>query len=113
MKKSFLTTILSVTFFLMFFGASALKTEEACYNSDIVKDTSIKSMACAIVRNWEQHKASECDEKDDIITVKVKPKNSEHTERLQYFTESLIDKNEKISVVWEKLRAEILFIIKN
>lgn len=113
MKKSYLTSILSVAFFLMFHAASTLKTEEVCYNSDLVKDTSIKSMAYAIVRNCEQHQASECDEKDDIVRVKVKPKNNEHTERLQYFIESLTDKNGKISVVWENLRAEILFIIKN
>jgi len=43
-----------------------------------------------INKNWKQHLASEYDEKEDILRVKVKPKKVEHTERLQYFIESSI-----------------------
>lgn len=52
MKKSYGTTILSVAFFLMFHAASAQKTEEVCYNPNLVKDTtkkSIRSMAFAVI----------------------------------------------------------------
>ncbi|MBI4946809.1 MAG: DUF2911 domain-containing protein [Bacteroidetes bacterium] len=189
MKKFYVTAILSAILFLMFHSASAQKTEAVCYNPNIIKDTtkkSIKSMAYSIVgvdsikinyhspgvrkriiwgglvpydevwvtgahdattlevpkafvvngkeipagkyafftipgkkewtviinKNWEQHLASEYDEKDDIVRVKVKPKKNEHTERLQYFIESATDKNGKIAVAWEKLKVEILFGLK-
>ena len=72
-----------------------------------------KEWTIIINKNWEQHLASEYDETDDIIRVKVKPKKNEHTERLQYFIESTTGKNGKIAVAWEKLRVEIPFIIKN
>jgi hypothetical protein len=190
MKKYYVTTILSAIFFLMFHSASAQKTGEVCYNPNLVKDTSkksIKSMAFAVVngdsikinyhspgvrkriiwgglvpydevwvtgahdattlempkafvvngkeipggkyafftipgkkewtiiinKNWKQHLATEYDEKDDIIRVKVKPKKVNHTERLQYFIETAKGNNGKIAVAWEKLRVEIPFIIKN
>ena len=190
MSKYFTATILSVVFFLLAGTAMAQKTEEVCYNPNLVKDTtkkSIKAMAFAIIsgdsikinyhspgvrkriiwgglvpfdevwvtgahdattlevpkpfvvngkeipagkyafftipgkkewtiiinKNWEQHLASEYDEKDDIVRVKVKSKKNEHTERLQYFIESTTDKNGEIAVTWEKLRVEIPFSIKN
>lgn len=52
MMKSYVTAILSFIFFLMFHSASAQKTEEVCYNPNLIKDTtkkSIKSMAYAVV----------------------------------------------------------------
>lgn len=189
MKKSYVAAILSAIVFLMFHSASAQKTEAVCYNPNLIKDTtkkSIKSMAYSIAgvdsiiinyhspgvrkrviwgglvpyddvwvtgahdattlemptafvvngieipagkyafftipgkkewtviinKNWEQHLASEYDEKDDIVRVKVTPKKNEHTERLQYFIELATDKSGKIAVAWEKLKVEILFDLK-
>ncbi|MBK9958915.1 MAG: DUF2911 domain-containing protein [Chitinophagaceae bacterium] len=189
MKKHYLYSILSIIFLTICIFTNAQKTEEVCYNPNLVKDTtkkSIKSMAFTIIsgdsikinyhspgvrkriiwgglvpydevwvtgahdattlevpkpfvvngkeipagkyafftipgkkewtisinKNWEQHLASEYDEKDDIVRMKVKPKKNEHTERLQYFIESTTDKNGKIAVAWEKLRIEFPFTIK-
>ena len=188
MKRSYVISILSAAFFLMFHAASAQKTEEVCYNPNLIKDTtkkSIKSMAYTVVngdsikisyhspgvrkrviwgglvpydevwvtgahnattlempkafvvngkeiqagkyafftipgkkewiliinKNWEQHLASEYDEKDDIVRVKVKPKKNEHTERLQYFIEIKQGNTGTIAVAWEKLRIEFPFSI--
>lgn len=188
MKKSYVTAILLAIFLLMFHSASAQKTEEVCYNPNLIKDTtkkSIKSMAFAVVngdsikinyhspgvrkriiwgglvpydevwvtgahdattlevpkafvvngkeipagkyafftipgkkewtviinKNWEQHLASEYDEKDDVVRMKVKSRKNEHMERLQYFIEITNNKNGKIAVVWEKLKIEFLFKI--
>jgi len=189
MSKYFAATILSVVFFLLVGTAMAQKTEEVCYNPNLVKDTtkkSIKSMAFTITgddsikinyhspgvrkriiwgglvpydevwvtgahdattleipktivvngkeipagkyafftipgkkewiiiinKNWEQHLASEYDEKDDITRLKVKPKKNDHIERLQYFIETTKDNNGKIAIAWEKLRIEFPFTIK-
>ncbi|MBP8114995.1 MAG: DUF2911 domain-containing protein [Chitinophagaceae bacterium] len=62
-----------------------------------------------INRNWHQHLASEYDENDDIMRVKVKPVEHYHTERLQYFVDITDKSSGKIAVVWEKLRIEFLF----
>ncbi len=189
MKKSYATTILSVIFLLMFHYASAQKAEEVCYNPNLIRDTtkkSINSMAYVIVggdsikmnyhspgvrkrviwgglvpydevwvtgahdattlempksfvvngkeipagkyafftipgkkewtiiinKNWEQHLATEYDEKDDIIRIKVKPKVVNHTERLQYFIETGKNDAGKIAVAWEKIRVEVPFTLK-
>lgn len=64
-------------------------------------------------KNWEQHLASEYDEKDDIVRVKVKPMKADHTERLQYFIEVADKKQGKISVAWEKVRVELPFTFRN
>jgi hypothetical protein len=188
MKKSYVTVILSAIFFLMFHHASAQKAEEVCYNPNLIKDTtkkSIKSMAYAIIngdsikinyhspgvrkriiwgglvpydevwvtgahdatiletpkafvvngkeipagkyafftipgekewtliinKNWKQHLASEYDEKEDIVRIKVKPGKVEHTERLQYFIETK-NNTGKIGMAWEKIKVEFLFILK-
>lgn len=190
MKKSFVTAIVSVIFFLIYTTAAAQKSEEVCYNPNLIKDTtkkSIKSMAYALVngdsikinyhspgvrkriiwgglvpfdevwvtgahdattlempkafvvngkempagkyafftipgekewtiiinKHWKQHLASEYDEKDDIVRVKVKPSTIEHTERLQYFIEAGRTNTGKIAVAWEKIKVEFPFIIKN
>ncbi len=63
--------------------------------------------------NWHQHLATEYDEKDDIVRVKVKPKGNDYTERLQYFVETTDDGKGKIAVAWEKLRIEMDFKVKN
>ncbi|MCA6441405.1 MAG: DUF2911 domain-containing protein [Sediminibacterium sp.] len=68
-----------------------------------------KEWTLIINKNWKQHLAAEYDEKDDIIRVKVKPKKSEHTERLQYFIETGKSETGRIAVVWEKIRVEFDF----
>ena len=190
MKKSYVVATLSLIFFLMCHTASAQKSEEVCYNPNLVKDTtkkSIKSMAFTIIsgdsikinyhspgvrkriiwgglvpydevwvtgahdattlempkafvingkeipagkyafftipgekewtiiinKHWKQHLASEYDEKDDIIRVKVKPSTIEHTERLQYFIEANKENNVKISVAWDKIIVDFSFIVRN
>ena len=68
-----------------------------------------KNWTLIINKNWEQHLASEYDEKEDIIRVEVKPKKVDHTERLQYFIEMSDNKQGKISVAWEKIKIELPF----
>jgi hypothetical protein len=64
-----------------------------------------------INRHWKQHLATEYDEKEDVVRIKVKPTKNTHKERLQYFVEITTDKNAKISVAWELLKIE--FELKN
>ena len=187
-KKFYLLLLLTATAFSV--TAQQQKKEEVCYNPNLVKDTSkksIKSMAFAIVngdsvkinyhspgvrkriiwgglvpydevwvtgahdattlempkafvvngkeipagkyalftipgknewtiiinKHWQQHLATEYDEKEDVVRIKVKPKKNRHTERLQYFIEATEGNNEKITVAWEKLKIEFeLKIIK-
>lgn len=71
-----------------------------------------KEWTLIINKNWKQHLASEYDEKDDIVRVKVKPKKVSHTERLQYFVETGKTNNGKIAVAWEMIRVEFPFTIK-
>jgi hypothetical protein len=72
-----------------------------------------KEWTLIINKHWKQHLASEYDEKDDVIRVKVKPKKVNHTERLQYFIEMGKTNNGKIAVTWEKIKIEFPFAIKN
>lgn len=65
-----------------------------------------------INKNWKQHLATEYDEKEDIVRVKVKPLKVEHTERLQYFVEVKQDRTGMIAVAWEKLRVTFSFELK-
>lgn len=187
--NSIFNTFLAVLALFVCFQTSAQKTDEVCYNPNLVKDTtkkSIKSMAFAVVKgdsikinyhspgvrkriiwgglvpfdevwvtgahdattlempvpfivngkeipagkyafftipgenewtliinkHWKQHLASEYDEKDDIVRMKVKPLKAEHTERLQYFVEVKKDNTGTIAVAWEKIKVEFPFIIK-
>lgn len=64
-------------------------------------------------KHWQQHLASEYDQKDDVVRVKVKPRKTNHIERLQYFIESGKNNNTNIAMAWEKLRIEIPVTIKN
>lgn len=70
-----------------------------------------KEWIVIINRQWKQHLATEYDEKDDVVRIKVKPKKNTHTERLQYFVETTADNSAKISVAWELLKIE--FELKN
>lgn len=72
-----------------------------------------KEWTLIINKHWKQHLASEYDEKDDIIRIKVKPKKVNHTERLQYFIESGNDNSGRISVAWGKFKVELPFALKN
>ena len=65
-----------------------------------------------INKDWEQHLATEYDEKEDVVRVKLKPKKAAHTERLQYFVEAGKGKEGKIAVAWEKVRIELPIIMK-
>jgi hypothetical protein len=71
-----------------------------------------KEWTLIINKNWEQHLATEYDEKDDVVRIKVKPKKVRHTERLQYFIETGKANNGAIAVAWETVRVELLFILK-
>lgn len=66
-----------------------------------------------INKNWKQHLASEYDDKEDIVRVKVKPKKVDHTERLQYFIEMSNNMEGKIAVAWEKIKVELPFKFKS
>lgn len=180
-KKFYLLLLLTATAFSV--TAQQQKKEEVCYNPNLVKDTtkkSIKSMAYAIAngdsikinyhspgvrkriiwgglvpydevwvtgahdattfeigkafvvggkeipagkyaiftipgknewiviinKQWKQHLATEYDEKEDVVRLKVKPKKNNHTERLQYFIETTKGNNAKIAVAWEQLKIE-------
>ena len=72
-----------------------------------------KEWTIIINKNWEQHLASEYDEKDDVVRVTVKPKKIEHTERLQYFIEIGKDDKGAIAVAWEKIKIEFSVKIIN
>lgn len=65
-----------------------------------------------INKHWKQHLATEYDEKEDVVRIKVKPKKNTHTERLQYFVTD--NKNGKgiIAVAWEKLKISFDIILK-
>ena len=65
-----------------------------------------------INKNWKQHLASEYDDKEDVIRVKVKPGEVGHTERLQYFIETGQENNGVMAVAWETKRVELPFTIK-
>jgi hypothetical protein len=189
MKNYFAASIISTVLLFLVNTAIGQKTEEVCYNPNLVKDTtkkSIKSMAYAIVngdsikinyhspgvrkriiwgglvpydevwvtgahdattiefpkpvivngkviaagkyafftipgvnewtiiinKQWKQHLATEYDEKEDVIRLKVKPGKNAHTERLQYFIETNSNNKGKISVAWEKIKIELPFVIK-
>lgn len=64
-----------------------------------------------INKNWEQHLASQYDEKDDIVRIKLKPQKNDHTERLQYFVEST-EQGCSVAVAWEKVKIEFPVVIK-
>lgn len=65
-----------------------------------------------INKNWEQHLASEYDEKEDVVRLKIKPKKNLHTERLQYFIDVKKNNAGVIAMAWEKVKIEFPFIIK-
>ncbi len=71
-----------------------------------------KEWTIIINKQWKQHLATEYDEKEDVIRLKVKPGKNAHTERLQYFIEMNDSNKGKISVAWEKIKINLPFVIK-
>jgi hypothetical protein len=71
-----------------------------------------KEWIIIINKNWQQHLASQYDEKDDLVRLSVKPKKNTHTERLQYFIEPGKNKVGTVAMAWEKVRIEFSFNIK-
>ena len=63
-----------------------------------------KEWIVIINKQWDQHLASEYDEKEDVVRIKVKPTKNAHTERLQYFITDVKGNKGIISVAWEKLK---------
>ena len=72
-----------------------------------------KEWTVIINKQWKQHLATEYDEKEDVVRIKVKPEKISHTERLQYFIELNKNNSGKIAVAWEKLKVEFPFTIKD
>lgn len=184
MRKMNISITLSAILILLFHAVSAQKTVEVCYNPNLVKDTSKKSIKSTsylifkgdsikinyhspgvrkriiwgglvpydevwvtgahdattlempkpfvingkeipagkyalftipgkkewiviINKNWKQHLATEYDEAEDIVRLKVKSKKNNHTERLQYFIEQDKGNGIRIAVAWEKTRIEL------
>jgi len=66
-----------------------------------------------INKHWQQHLATEYDEREDVVRIKVKPKKNVHTERLQYFIENGKGDTNKIAMAWEKVRIEFPITITN
>jgi hypothetical protein len=66
-----------------------------------------------INKNWKQHLATEYDEKEDIVRLKVKPVQNAHTERLQYFIQYKENGKTTISMAWEKLKIDFFVEIIN
>lgn len=71
-----------------------------------------KEWTLILNRQWKQHLATEYDQKEDIVRLKVKPKKVKHTERLQYFVEYSKGNKGTIAVAWETLRLEFPFVVK-
>ena len=71
-----------------------------------------KSWTVIINKHWQQHLASEYDEKDDVLRIKVKPKKASHTERLQYFIEDVKANKGNLAVAWERVKLEVPFLVK-
>lgn len=71
-----------------------------------------KEWTLIINKHWQQHLASEYDEKDDVVRLKVKPEKIKHTERLQYFVEIKDKGKGSIAVAWESLRVKLPFTLK-
>lgn len=65
-----------------------------------------KEWTVIINKKWQQHLATEYEEKDDVVRLKLKPKKNAHTERLQYFIKDVGNNKGTIAVAWEKMLLE-------
>ncbi|MDF2188671.1 DUF2911 domain-containing protein [Paraflavitalea sp. CAU 1676] len=71
-----------------------------------------KEWTVIINSKWQQHLATEYDQKEDLIRIKVKPIKHALTERLQYFIVPGKGNTGRIAVAWEKLRIEFPITVK-
>lgn len=72
-----------------------------------------KEWTVILNRNWEQHLASEYDERDDVARIKVSPRKGKHLERLQYFINTHKYPDCRITMHWERKFIVIPFTVKN
>lgn len=68
-----------------------------------------KEWTFIINKHYKQHLASEYDEADDVVRVKVNPAKVDHLERLQYFIEPAKANKGNLSVAWEKVKLTVPF----
>lgn len=66
-----------------------------------------------INKHWKQHLATEYDEKEDVIRLKVKPRKNAHTERLQYVIDDKGNGKVSVSVAWEELNVSFDLLLKS
>lgn len=71
-----------------------------------------KEWTVIINKNWQQHLATEYDQKEDLIRVSVKPRKNTHTERLQYYVQDKGNGKAVISVAWEKVKLDFEILVK-
>jgi len=71
-----------------------------------------KQWTIIINKNWNQHLATEYDQKDDIVRQTVKASNTEHTERLQYYIDINNNNAGTITVAWERIKIQLPFQLK-
>lgn len=60
-----------------------------------------------INKNFNQHLATEYDEKEDVVRVKITPQRVPHLERLQYFIEPATGNKGFLSVAWEQVKISL------
>lgn len=65
-----------------------------------------------INKQWKQHLASEYDQNEDLVRIKVRPKKVQHTERLQYFVQLGKSHKGTVAVAWETVKVEFPFALK-
>lgn len=65
-----------------------------------------ESSTVILNKHWNQHLANEYDQKDDVVRFQVTPMDNTHTERLQYFVESINGNEGMIAIAWDKVRVE-------
>jgi hypothetical protein len=66
-----------------------------------------KEWTVIINKDYDQHLATEYDEKGDVVRLSVKPQAIPHLERLQYFIEPKDKNSGTLAVAWEKVRINI------
>lgn len=71
-----------------------------------------KEWTVIINKNWKQHLATEYEEKDDVVRIKVKPKKNAQTERLQYFITGGGNDKAIMAMAWEKLKIDFEVKVK-
>jgi hypothetical protein len=71
-----------------------------------------KEWTIIINKNWQQHLATEYDQKEDIVRLNVRPRKNAHTERLQYYVQDKGNGKAVISVAWEKVKLDFDILVK-